>query len=91
MIEGGVHDRVGRSCYRTQGVQILKAPKMNLCSQTGERLGAHVRSCEAQDLVPCVDEFWDKRGTDRAGCSGEEDSHSIRSLASNPAMDRQVL
>jgi hypothetical protein len=42
-----------------------------------KRLGAGFRAREAQHLMACVNELWNDGGTDKAGSSGNEDTHLL--------------
>ncbi len=75
--EGRVDHAVRHGRALAQAFEVIKIATMHLGPRGRKRLGASLRAGEAQHLVARVNEFWNDGGTDKAGSSGDKDTHVL--------------
>lgn len=73
-------DPVGRVGTPAQTVEVVQVPAVHLRSRGLQCFHGPVRTGQAQDLVPGVEEFTGDGGTDEAGRTGDEYAHGDPSL-----------
>ena len=73
--ERGVDDAVDSVRTRTQTVEVGDVASLHLRTGSGDLLGGRLRTCQADDLMTCGDEFGRDRRADPAGCTGDENTH----------------
>ena len=70
MNEGRVDYAIRHGCAFAEAFEVIQIAAMHLGARGHKRVGAGIRSCETEHLMPRGDEFWNDGGTDEAGGSG---------------------
>ena len=78
--EGSVDHAVRHGRALAQAFEVIKIAAMHLSARGHKRLGAGLRAREAQHLMARVNELWNDGGTDKAGSSGDKDTHILFSF-----------
>jgi hypothetical protein len=77
VLEGEVDDAVRTGSGGTEDLEIVERAADHLGPGLRDRCGGRVRTSEADDLVPGLEELRDHRRTDPATGSGHEHAHEI--------------
>ncbi len=80
MNEGCVDHAVRHGRALAEAFEVVKIAAMHLGARGRERLGAGIRAREAQHLMARVDELRNDGRTDKAGSSGDKDTHILFSF-----------
>jgi hypothetical protein len=75
VVEGQVKNRICRRGAGAQAVQIFQRAVMNLSPHLRQGRGAGVGTGQAQDFVPCSNEFANHGRAHKAGRSGDKNTH----------------
>jgi hypothetical protein len=78
--EGRVDHTLRHGRAPAEAFEVSKIATMHLGARGQERLGSDLRAREAQHLVARVNELWNDGRTDKAGSSGDEDTHILFSF-----------
>jgi hypothetical protein len=58
-----------------QTVKIIEGTTMHLCASGGKRGSGCIRACQAEDLVPCLNQLADDGGADKTCRASHKNSH----------------
>ena len=75
VVEGGMDHAIRPGCSAAQTVQILDVAAKHLGAAGGERPGARLRTRQAKHLMACSEKFLDDGRADKAGGTGDENTH----------------